>query len=108
MCALCAVLGRSTHWTDATGRVEFEADGNKITRRYERARRAALIKPMLNYIGLDLNDWGGSSWLINDRSGKNEEVYQLTEIWATAERLAGHVCDPLDPDLIDALSEKPD
>ncbi len=77
MCALCAVLGRSTHWTDATGRVEFEADGNKITRRYERARRAALIKPMFDYVGLELNDWGGSSWLIIDPCGKIVEVYLL-------------------------------
>lgn len=104
MCALCAVLGRSTHWTDATGRAEFQVAGNQVTRRYERARRAALIKPMLDHIGLNLNDWGGSSWLVSDRAGKNEEVYQLTEIWAAAERLGGRPCDPLDPDLIESLS----
>ncbi len=104
MCALCAVLGRSTHWTDMTGRAEFQANGNKITRRYERARRAALIRPLLNQLGLELNDWGGSSWLVSNRAGKNEEVYQLTEIWAAAERLAGQSCDPLDPNLLELLA----
>jgi hypothetical protein len=105
MCALCAVLGKSTHWTDMTGRAEFESAGNKVTRRYERARRAALIKPMLDHLNLELHDWSGSSWLVSDQAGKNEEVYQLTEIWASAERLAGHACDPLDPDLIESLAK---
>ena len=104
MCALCAVLGRSMHWTDMTGRAEFQVDGNMVTRRYERARRAALIRPLFDKLGLELNDWGGSSWLVSDRAGNNEEVYQLTEIWAAAERLAGRPCDPLDPDLIESLA----
>ena len=105
MCALCAVLGSSNHWTDAAGRPEFNVDGNKVTRRYERGRRAALINPLVAYLGLDLNDWGGSSWLLDDGAGRSEEVYQLTEIWAAAERLAGRNCDPLDPDLIEYLSK---
>lgn len=87
-----------------TGRAEFQVAGNKVTRRYERARRAALIRPLFDRLGLELNDWGGSSWLVSNQAGKNEEVYQLTEIWAAAERLAGHPCDPLDPDLIESLS----
>ena len=108
MCALCAVLGRSNHWTDAAGRSEFSVAGNKLTRRYERGRRAALIKPVVEYLGLDLDDWGGTSWLISDRAGRSEEVYQLTEIWAAAERLAGRTCDPLDPDFIEHLSKVTD
>jgi hypothetical protein len=104
MCALCGVLGRSDHWTDMAGRSEFTIDGNKVSRRYERGRRAALIKPMLDYLGLDLNDWGGSSWLLDNRAGRSEEVYQLTQIWAAAERLAGQACDPLDPAFIEYLS----
>ena len=109
MCALCAVLGSSNHWTDSAGRQEFHVDGNKITRRYERGRRAALIKPFVEYLGLDLNDWGGSSWLIDDRAGRrSEEVYALPDIWAAAERLAGRSCDPLDPDLIEYLSKVTD
>lgn len=104
MCALCAALGSSNHWTDAAGRAEFEVGGNKPTRRHERGRRAALIRPVLEYQGLDLNDWGGTSWLIDDGAGNNEEVYGLNEIWAAAERLAGQACDPLDPDFIEYLS----
>ena len=90
------------------GRSEFSVDGNKVTRRYERERRAALIKPVVEYLGLDLNDWGGTSWLISDRAGRSEEIYQLTEIWAAAERLAGRACDPLDPDFIEHLSKVTD
>lgn len=108
MCALCAVLGRSAHWTDMTGRAEFEASGTKVTRRYERARRAAMIRPLFDKIGLTLEDWSGSSWLVSNSEGKNEEVYQLTEIWSAAERLAGRPCDPLDPKLIESLLAESD
>lgn len=99
------MLGSSNHWTDMAGHPEFVIDGNKVTRRYERARRATLISPLLAYLGLELQDWGGSSWLVVDHGGQGKEVYRLIEIWAAAAELAGRICDPLDPAFLDYLAK---
>lgn len=103
MCALCAVLGSSNHWADMAGRDEFNWNGNKITRRFERNRRVSLMMPVLDYYGLSLGDCGGSTYILSDQAGRSEEVYQLDGIWATAEKLAGKPCDPLDRGLIQCL-----
>lgn len=103
MCALCAVLGSSNHWTDMAGRSEFSWKGNKVTRRIERNRRVSLFKPLFDYYGLELNDWGGSSYLLSNQAGKSKEVYQLNGVWTVAEELAGRPCDPLDPEFIESL-----
>lgn len=103
MCALCAILGSSNHWTDMAGREEFTWKGNKITRRIERNRRANLIAPVLGYYGLTLGDCGGSTYVLIDQAGRSEEVYQMDMIWSTAEKLTGKPCDPLDPQLLQYL-----
>lgn len=103
MCALCAVLGRANHWADAAGRAEFSWLGNKITRRSERSRRVALCKLLLGHYGLDLDDVGGTSYVVSNHAGRAEEAFRLPEIWTVAARLAGRPCDPLDPELIKVL-----
>lgn len=87
------------------GRSEFQWSGERVSRRIERNRRVALIKPVLRHYGLTLNDWGGSSYLLENRAGASEEVYQLNGIWSAAEALAGRPCDPLDPELIASIKE---
>lgn len=104
MCALCAVLGSSIHWSDMAGREQFVRDGNKVSRRAERQRRISRIKPTFDYYGLTLRDLGGSAYLISNARGEEASVYQLEGIWAEAERLAGQPCDPLDADLLAHLS----
>ena len=103
MCSLCAVLGSSRHWTDAAGRPEFERAGHKVTRREERERRVAFLNHIIFSYGLSLQDWGGNSYVLQNRHGKTENVYNLAGIWAAAERLAERACDPLDADLIARL-----
>lgn len=105
MCGLCAALGSSQDWTDAAGRPEFEKAGHKVTRRSEREARVALANRVLGFYGLELRDWGGNSFVLSDRSGRSENMYNLAGIWAAAERLAGAPCDPLDPALLRVLEE---
>lgn len=108
MCALCAVLGSSRYWTDAAGRAEFEANGTKVSKRHEHARRAQLANAVLQTFGVTLKDWGASSYVLENAAGQSESVYHLNGIWAAAERLSGVVCDPLDDGLLARLEAAPD
>jgi hypothetical protein len=101
MCALCGVLGGSGHWTDAAARPGlFTRNVDGLQRRRERAHRIACASRVLNYYGLTLSDWQASSYVLSTATGKTEIVDNLSHLWATAEKLLGRPCDPLDPDLI--------
>jgi hypothetical protein len=101
MCALCGVLGSSLHWTDAAARPGlFTRNIDGVQRRRERAHRIACASRVLGVYGLTLSDWQASSFILSTATGKTELVDDLGHLWAAAERLLGHPCDPLDPDLI--------
>ncbi len=104
MCSLCGTMGNGSFWTDAAGRAEFEASGERVTPRRERTRRVQLANLILREFGLRLSDWSGSAYVIEASSGASEIVYHLNGIWSAAERLAGRPCDPLDPTLIARLT----
>ena len=106
MCALCAVLGSSSHWSDMAGRESFRMNDNKVTRRMERRHRLSLVQPIFDFYGLKLQDLAGSSYLVSNNRGEEASVYQLESIWAKAELFAGRPCDPLDPDLLNHLSQR--
>jgi len=76
-------------------------------RRRERGHRIACASRVLNYYGLTLSDWQASSYVLSTATGKTEIVDNLTHLWATAEKLLGRPCDPLDPDLILRLETFP-
>ena len=63
---------------------------------------------MLACYGLRLSDWQASAFLLATATGKTEIVDNLTHLWATAERLIGRPCDPLDPALIARLETRGD
>ena len=101
MCALCGVLDGSGHWTDAAARPGlFTRNVDGLQRRRERGHRIACASRVLNYYGLTLSDWQASSYVLSTATGKTEIVDNLSHLWATAEKLLGRPCDPLDPDLI--------
>ena len=103
MCSLCDTMGNGSFWTDAAGRSEFEASGERVTLRRERARRVQLANLILGEFGLKLSDWSGSAYVVESNSGASEIVYHLNGIWSAAQRLAGGPCDPLDPSLLARL-----
>ena len=59
---------------------------------------------MLAVYGLRLDDWSGRVWVLRDRKGRSAVVDDLGALWVEAERLAGRPLDPLDPELVAALS----
>ena len=104
MCILCGEFVAHVHWTDR--RYEDEVRASKITigefdraRKRDRLRRASLANRVLSHYNLRLEEWGGSQYLLRDRTGRSELVGDLGSMWPAASRLAGRPLDPLDPNL---------
>ena len=95
MCALCGAFGVAEHWTDAAG-------ANRLTPIAERRARAAAANAILGLFGLTLSEWGGR-FTLTSRTGKTAVVDNFGALWPEAERLAGRLCDPLDPEVIAAI-----
>jgi hypothetical protein len=70
----------------------------------ERRRRVALLNMVLESYCLSISDWGGSSYVLESRSGDTENIYHLAGIWVEADRLGKCACDPLDPRVIARLN----
>lgn len=90
MCALCGVL-LTSHWAESG------------SGRRERVFRTVLVNRVLSHFGLELRDWAGRVYMLQDRKGKTAVVDDLGGLWAAAEQLAGRRLDPLDPALVAAL-----
>jgi hypothetical protein len=104
MCALCGVMGGDDHWADAVARPGiFTRNTGTAERRRERTRRVALANLVLRQYGMRLGDWQGSSYMLSTATGRTEIVESLAHLWASAEKLSGRACDPLDPDLVERL-----
>jgi hypothetical protein len=104
MCALCGVLGGASHWTEAAARPGvFTRSADALQRRRQRAHRIDCASRVLDFYGLTLSDWQSSSYILSTATGKTEIVDNLGHLWATAEKLLGKPCDPLDPALIARL-----
>ena len=99
MCGLCGVLAGADHWADAA----VTAGGTRSQRRQLRNR---LANEVLAYYGLSLKEAVGGSPLLQNRTGQTALVPHLGALWPAAERLAKRPLDPLDPDLIAALTRQ--
>lgn len=106
MCGLCAALNAGRAWTDAAGRPQFSKAGSPIRASDERARLVRLANGVLQHYGLTVSDWGGSSYMVVNSAGQNENVYALAGIWESVDALlGGQSADPLDEDLITNLEK---
>jgi len=90
MCALCGIL-LTDHWAEQEGG------------RRGRAFRVAFVNRVLDHVGLRLDDWAGSVYVLRDAKGGTAIVDDLGALWLEAARLAGRPVDPLDPALVRAL-----
>ena len=104
MCVLCGEFVARVHWSDR--RFEDGVRAAEITigefdraRTRDRLRRASLANQVLSHYNLWLEDWGGSKYVLRDRTGRSELVQDLGSLWPAAEKLAGRPLDPLDPAL---------
>jgi hypothetical protein len=94
MCALCGVLVKS-HWAE-------EGSGRR-----GRAPRVRLLNRVLDHFGLQLTDWAGRVYVVRDRKGRATVVDDVGMVWTAAEELLGRKLDPLEPELLAALSRRP-
>ncbi len=104
MCSLCGVLGGNEHWAEAVARPGvYTRNVDVVERRRERRNRMRLANTILAQFGMALSDWQGSSFLLSTRTGKTEIIADLGHLWPAAERLSGHLCDPLALPVIERL-----
>lgn len=105
MCSLCGMLGGVEHWTDPSSNPEtFGRRTQTHTWHRERQDRTRLINAVLRYSGLSVSDWSGNAYLVRSHTGKTVIAENLSQIWQAVDTITGQPADPLDPDLIAALS----
>src|SRR5688572_21604824 len=91
MCANCGFPSAPGHWTEAGAATAPD-------RLRARFRRPQVLAAVLPSYGLTAHDDGATPGLIvATRTGQQEIVSDVTELWAAAERMVGRVVDPLDP-----------
>ena len=97
MCSLCGVLGGAGHWTEPLKRegVYIRASAPADSRR-ERTLRIREANAVLGLIGLSLEDWQASAYLLRNKTGRTEVVETLAALWPTVAKMAGRPLDPLD------------
>ena len=104
MCSLCGMLGGRGHWTETAANPDtFQDRAQSHTWHRERQDRTRLVNRVLKHYGMTLSDWA-SSFVLRSHTGQTSLVNNLTEVWAAAESLGQRECDPLDEDLLAALS----
>jgi hypothetical protein len=105
VCSLCGIIGGRDHWTDSSASpAAFSSRRERHTWHRERQTRTRLLNTVLRPYGLSLKDWSGTAYILRSRTGQTAIVNNLGELWREAERLGHRVCDPLDADLLAALS----
>ena len=90
MCANCGFPSAPGHWTEA-------GNASASDRIRARFRRAQVLQSVLPAYGLTAHDDGSIPGLmLATRTGHQELVADLTEVWTAAERMSGLKIDPLD------------
>jgi hypothetical protein len=100
MCSACGFPAAPGHWT--------EAGANTAPDRLRaRFRRAQVLQAVLPAYGLTAHEDAHVIGIqVSTLSGSHAIVRDLSEVWATAERLAGGAVDPLDPRFIGGGGEE--
>ena len=90
MCSACGFPAAPGHWTEAGAATAPD-------RLRARFRRAQVLQSVLPAYGLTAHeDTQVTGIQVSTLSGSHAIVRDLSEVWATAERLAGGPVDPLD------------
>jgi hypothetical protein len=101
MCSLCGILGGNDHWTEPLKRegVYVRASAPAESRR-ERTLRISEANAILGLIGLSLEDWQASAYVLRNKTGRTEVVEELAALWPTVAKMAGRPLDPLDAETL--------
>ena len=108
MCAFCALMTGTTHWTEAGSDVARTGDSPTGRDRFlGRIHRTKLVNRVLAHYGCSVSDWANSSYIVRGQRGQATIVDNLPQVWMAAEQIAKKVADPLDPALLAALRQLP-
>lgn len=106
MCSLCGILGDDNHWADTSSNPSsFGGRAKQVTWHRERQDRTRIINRIVRRYGLTVSDWSGNAFVVRSHTGKSAIASNLAQIWDAAEKINGSPCDPLDPELVNSLSE---
>lgn len=117
MCVLCNQLWIEDHWSEVAAIEQETNDGSDVVRLEvhvqrrgqrlrDRAERARLVGLVLRGMGITLQDWEGSSYILRDAKGKSAVVHDLATVWDEAAGMTGSAPDPLDTSFIASLREQ--
>lgn len=117
MCVLCNQLWIEDHWSEVAAIDQDDGDGNDVVRLEvhvqrrgqrlrNRAERARLVGLVLRGMGITLQDWEGSSYILRDAKGKSAVVHDLATVWDEVARMTGSAPDPLDASFVANLRER--
>lgn len=106
MCGLCGLWGNVEHWSSSSSRTvagEVRLDDANPVR--ERALQVLAVNRVAMAVGVRVEDWAGSSWIVKNAFGATEIVDSLPNVWRSAEALSGKRIDPLSLAVIQKLED---
>jgi len=97
MCGLCGILAGADHWSDTAATPEGSTPSQL------RQLRTRLANRVLAHYGLKLTDAPGAL-MLRSATGQSALAPHLGALWPAADRIGRKPLDPLDDELIEALS----
>lgn len=97
MCGLCGILAGADHWSDTAATPEGSTPPQL------RQLRTRLANRVLAHYGLKLTDAPGAL-MLRSATGQSALAPHLGALWPAADRIGRKPLDPLDDELIEALS----
>jgi hypothetical protein len=101
MCGLCGILAGADHWADRGAAPEGSTPSQL------RQLRTRLANRVLAHYGLKLTEAPGTL-MLRSATGQSALVPHLGALWPAADRIGRKPLDPLDGELIEALSRVAD
>ena len=103
MCGLCGLWGNVSHWSSSSSRAVSGGPPAGVIPLRERMLQVQVVHRASSMIGVQVEDWAGSSWMVRNSFGGTEIVSSLPEIWRAAEKLSGRRLDPLALPILEKL-----
>lgn len=96
MCGLCGVIAEQRDWSDGISK--------DIPKRQERYRKIKIINQILKYYGVNVSDFQGVNYLLQNKTGKMAVVNGLSALWSEVHLMINRDIDVLDDQFLDNLS----
>jgi hypothetical protein len=101
MCSICGTLGAAAHWSEGGGDRTQVGARRAVLR--ERLRRVAHLNKVLKPIGMSVDEWEETAYILRGPTGQSMLCGDLAAVFAEVSNLRGAPLDPLDPLLLERL-----